>query len=219
MTGKNNGKNISLSGLRQSSLEFNKLLSGTRWDSGSSTAVDPCVFRLTSEDRRVEILLLCDVDDLMIACSVEKWKWLVEKINQSFKTNHLGTLSSYNGYGFVRNRKAGTMLMRHRACVDKLIQRYGVTTSCHNPSSLPNFVQAREEVTEEKLEGLFRYLVGGLSWIAPMIRPGVVTLFERWRAKLTTAHHAPERLRKRSSSIFRGLGMCAKISAANVVIN
>ena len=103
--------NKSLYGLRQASLEFHKLLSRTLNGLGfEQSNIDPCVFRLASgRDKRVEILLLCHVDDFMVAGSTEKLKSLVEKMNQSFKTNHLGELPHYNGCAFVRDRKAGTL--------------------------------------------------------------------------------------------------------------
>ena len=108
----------------------------------------------------------------MVAGPVEKVKRLVGKLNQSFKTNHLGELSHYNGCAFVRDREVGTMLMHQRACIDKLGYRFDVTTSCRNPSSSPNFVRARE-VSEEQFDGSYRHLVGGLLWIASMTRPDV----------------------------------------------
>lgn len=76
------------------------------------SAVDPCGFRLTSgEDRKVDVLLLCRVDVLMVAGSVGKVKWIVKELNQPFKTYDLGGLTRYRGRAFVRDCKTGTMLM------------------------------------------------------------------------------------------------------------
>ena len=108
----------------------------------------------------------------MLVGSVEKLKRLVENLNESLKTNHLGELSQYNGRAFARDRKAGTMLMHHKACIAKLANRFGVTTSCRTPSPSPDSVRSRD-VTEDKFEGSFRHLVGGLLWIASMTRPNV----------------------------------------------
>ena len=68
--------NNSSYGLRQASLEFNKLLSRTLNGLGfGQSNIDSCVFGLTNcKDKRVEILLLCHVDDVMVAGSVEKLK-------------------------------------------------------------------------------------------------------------------------------------------------
>ena len=138
--------NNSSYGLRQASLEFNKLLSRTLNGLGfEESDIDPCAFLLTSgRDKSVEILLLCHVDDLKVAGSVEELKWLVEKLNQYLKTKHLGDLSHYNSCAFVRDRKVCIMLMHQKACIDKLASRFGTTTSCRNTSSSPDFVRARD---------------------------------------------------------------------------
>lgn len=98
-------------------------------------------------------------------------RWLPEKLDQSIKTNHLGGLSHYKGCAYTRDHEAGTMLMHQRICIDELVECFGVTASCLNPSSSPDLVRARE-VTDD--------LVEELLCIAYMARPDVrPTLSER----------------------------------------
>ena len=57
-------------------------------------------------------------------------------------------------------------------CIDKLVERFGVTTSCRSPST-PSLSVRAKEVTEESFDGPFRQLVGGLIWISFMTRPDI----------------------------------------------
>lgn len=98
--------------------------------------------------------------DLLAAGSVEKVEWVIEKIIQSFKTNHLRRLPNYNGCALVHDRKAETMLMHQKACVvEKLLERLGVTKYDRNHSPALTFVPA-EDMTEERFKGSFIHLAG-----------------------------------------------------------
>ena len=174
LSGKIMRLNKTLYGLKQAALEFNKLLSKKLLDLGfEQSASDPCVFRLLgSQKQDVQMLLVCHVDDIMVSGPDAKVKWLVSKLNESIKTNHLGVVSHYNGCVFVRDRKAGTLRIHQKVCIDKLVERFGVTTSCRSPST-PSLSVRAKEVTEESFDGPFRQLVGGLMWIASMTRPEI----------------------------------------------
>lgn len=103
------------------------------------------------------MLLMCHVvHDIMV--SGPKVKWLVEKLNQPFITNHLGWISHNNGCSF-RDRKFGTLLIHQKMCGDKLVGRFDLTTSRRARSS-PYLSVRDKEVKEEILMGLFVILSG-----------------------------------------------------------
>ena len=76
LSGKIMRLNKTLYGLKQSALEFNKLLSGKLGGLGfEQSASDPCVFRLLgSRKEDVQTLLVCHVDDIMVCGSDAKVK-------------------------------------------------------------------------------------------------------------------------------------------------
>ena len=192
-TGKIVRLNKSLYGLNQASHAFNKLLSEKLTELGfEQSASDPCVFRLmagSKDNRRVKMVLLCHVDDIMVGSDSGSVKWLVSKLNKSFKTNHLGELSHYSGCTFTRNKKDGTLLMHQRACIERLVDKFDVTSTSPNPSCTSASVRPKE-VNEKGFDGPFRNLVGGLMWIASMTRPDIANAV---RAVARHAHAPTER--------------------------
>ena len=70
--------------------------------------VDPCVFRLVSNDAVVAMLVV-HVDGIKIAATKEATDAVVADLKKRFLTKHLGDVAWYMGSEYRRDREKGTL--------------------------------------------------------------------------------------------------------------
>ena len=166
----------SLYGLKQASRTWNKLLVSRLKGYGfEQCKADPCIFRLMDEESdSVRMMLAAHVDDMVLACKgAKECESLRAFLSESFPTNNLGKLRYYTGCSFKRDKQRGTLTISQAACVNKLLERFNITTTSPIPASPSNYLRPREE-TEAETEEPFREAVGSLMWVANMTRPDIL---------------------------------------------
>jgi len=166
--------NKALYGLRQSPRVFNQLLMQKLLDFGlERCAVDPCIFRRMSPGmKEVSLIVGIYVDDLIVTGRPDVCKSLREHLEKSFPTKNLGALSYYLGCEYKRDYEKKTLSVSQTACIDRLAQRFAVTTTSPTPAA-PTVVLSPRQEEEESCEQPYRELVGGLLWIANATRPDI----------------------------------------------
>ena len=174
MSGKVMRLNKALYGLRQSPRVFNQLLMQKLLDFGlERCAVDPCIFRLMSPGlKEVSLIVGIYVDDLIVTGKADVCKSLREHLVKSFPTKNLGALSYYLGCEYRRDYEQKTLCVSQTACIDRLAQRFGVTTTSPIPAVSTAALSPRQG-EEEACDQPYRELVGGRLWIANATRPDI----------------------------------------------
>lgn len=171
--------NKCLYGLRQSPRVFDQLLMSRFVASGfKQCESDPCIFRLTSLDRREVRLIIVGVyiDDLIGAGVIGETRCCRELRafpQRSFPTKDVGSLSYCVGCDYSRDRSdEDTLKVNQTTCIDRLVESFGVTTT--SPThALTSMSLSPKQGKEETCKELFRKAVGRHTWIANATRPDI----------------------------------------------
>ena len=155
--------NPALHGLRQSSRVFNHLLMQKLLDFGlERCTVDPCIFsRMSHGMKEVSLIVGVYVDDLIATGRPDVCKSLRKHLEKSFPTTNVGALSYYLGCEYKRDYEKKMLHVSQTACIDRLAQRFAVTTTSPTPAA-PTIVLSPRQEKEESCKQPYRKLVGGL---------------------------------------------------------
>jgi hypothetical protein len=156
----------SIYGLRQSPYEFNQVLREKLLEFGlKQSKTETCVFFKNGNQR---IIVLCYVDDLLIACKTsQQIDALVKALSKTFKIN-TKPLTYYLGVQIEIN-KNNDIHLHQTAYVEEILERFGMTNarSVTSPSDKELYNPDEEEITKEYP---FRELIGSLLYLATMTR-------------------------------------------------
>ena len=112
------------------------------------------------------------MDDLIVTCETRCGINLRAFLQQSFPTKDLGNLSYYVVCEYVRNRSLGTLKMTQTIYIDRLVEKFGVTTSSPTPA-LSSVSLSPRQGTEVPCTQPYREAVGGSMWISNATRPDI----------------------------------------------
>ena len=180
-------------GLNQSGRKWGPMWADTLIeDDFEQCKADPRIFR-NIVDGVVVMIVGVDVDDLLVVGgSEEDCESLLVSLNKTFPTNDLGEYIWYHGCGIARNVELGTIKLSQEACVESLMRRFNVHSTCN----IPAFPRADLGPKREDKPGgdwPVRELVGSLLWLSTTTRPDITHAV---RAVARYAHEPTERLRK-----------------------
>ena len=162
--------NKALCGLKQSSRSWHNILSSTVAECGfEQFLVDPCVFRLMSNDAVVAMLVV-HVDDNKIASTKEVTDAVVADLNKRFPTKHLGEVTWCMGSEYRRDRGKGTLEISQTQFIRDIVDRFGITKTSPIPAS-PSLDLRHVSDKEPAVEVGFREIVGSMMCIANQTRP------------------------------------------------
>ena len=133
--------------------------------------VDPCMFRLMSNDAVVAMLVV-HVDDITIAATEEVTDSVVADLSKRFPTKHLGDVTWHMGSEYRRDREKGTLEISQTQFIRNVVDRFGITKTSPIPASPSldfRYVSDEEPVADAN----FRKNVGSLMWIANRTRPDI----------------------------------------------
>lgn len=114
-------------------------------------ASDQCIVHLTSlGGKEVGRAVRICMDDLIVTCENAFCRELRAFLQQFFRTKDLGSPSYYAGREYSRGRPVGTLKATQTACIDRLVETFGVTT--WNPTPTLTSVSLNPRQGEEMQE-------------------------------------------------------------------
>ena len=173
----------SLYGLKQSSRNWNILLSKTLQDLGFTQLLsDSCLFVLNRPSSQSKIIVSVYVDDLLVASKfMDDIQWLISEFNKHFKTNAV-PINKIVGFQCKYNSSEGIMTLDKNDYSFSIVKQYSalLTPIPFRNSPLDKnlkFSRADCPTTQEDKEYMrqfpFRNIIGALNYLAVSARPDI----------------------------------------------
>lgn len=141
------------------------------------TDIDPCVYTsgVDSEDRVIVIY----VDDLLIATSsLEKLKYIKDKLMKKFKIRDLGPVSNILGINVTREGAIGSIKLTQTKYIQNLLNKFNMTeckavaTPMESNTVLSKQTGPQTQEEKEQMKNVpYRELVGALIHLSNTTRP------------------------------------------------
>lgn len=121
-----------------------------------------CMMRSMVWDKPIpEIVVL--IDDTLFAGGRVISDTVVQALDDTFPTEHLGELTSFMGSGYARDRKSVTLRISRKNIIKKVVDCFPVAPSCTIPAS--PFIDLGNVKVEDAIEGVpFQEVMGSLMW-------------------------------------------------------
>jgi hypothetical protein len=154
-----------------------------------ASEADPSLFILETPERY--IMLLCYVDDLLIAAPKDAWsEWAAGKIGEAFKLRTLGEASYFLGIELLRTGDELKLVQSRK--IKDLLDKYGLA-ECNprNTPMTPGLKLTKEGTLLDKVEYPYPELVGSLLYLSNTTRPDIaqaVNALARFMQTPTTDH-------------------------------
>lgn len=201
-----------LYGLKQSGREWYKKLDSYLLSIGmKKTEAHPCVYADTEE--KSDLIIIIYVDDLLIGSrDIQKLNRRKKLLQQKFKMNDLGQISSILGVHVERDGPTGKMKLSQRRYANDLLIKFNMS-DCKPISTPmePNTKISKEDgpKTEQEIQEMedkpYRELVGGLIYLANATRPDLAfttSVLSRFCSRPGIAHW---KLAKRALRYIKGM--------------
>ena len=145
MSGKVDGLNKSLYGLKQASRTFYKrLVSDLKRIGFEQSMSDPCVLNFLMGDEVVGMVAI-HVVDILYAGIKSLAKVVVEALGDSLPTKSLGEVKFFLGCEFICDREAGTIKISQEICIRSVLERFNICRASSIPASLANDIRSLKE--------------------------------------------------------------------------
>ena len=164
--------NKALYGLKQSARQFYKLLVSRLVGIGFEQCLsDPCILRLVINGDLVGAVVL-HVDDIIFGGASSVSRTVVDVLNDTLPTKHLGDLSWYMGVEYKRDKEKRVIELSQTSYIRSVLERFDISRSSSLPAA-PS-VNLRPVKDDNDAKNVpFREVVGCLMWIANQTRPDI----------------------------------------------
>jgi hypothetical protein len=161
-----------LYGLKQSAAKWNQHIDALLKAWGfESLSADACVYTHKNKVGKIDCIITCHVDDLLIAAPDDTMTEIKNKLASKLQMKNLGILSWYLGVKFVFGND--WVEMSQRAFIVEILEKYRMINS--NPSAVPattpKSTTARLHSWQTQSE--YRALIGSLQYLTLTTRPDI----------------------------------------------
>jgi len=163
-----------LYGLKQAPYEWNQTMDRHLRACGFiPSKADPCIY-VKREDKDLAIIALF-VDDCTIVATKKMLQPTKDMLANKFKMVDLGEIKSVLGMAVIRDRQAGTLILRQPGKVDNILRDYNMLNA--KPRDTPMLMECQlkkvEKTATSHLKLPYREAVGRLSYLAHTTRPDI----------------------------------------------
>lgn len=164
----------SLYGIKQAPRNWHKELDDWLKEYGlEPSAVDPCVYSLLFPGGDILVVVIY-VDDAIIAGnSTERVQQFKDAISSRFRMKDLGRVQWILGCQVVRDRNAGTIVIKQPALIDRILEAWSMQDCKAVATPAEGFLSRLSDEEKGQPDGAFQSIVGSLLYVAMITRPDI----------------------------------------------